>query len=43
MSDKGLLHGMGELMEPEMKQFVKTRLRTEIISLMGIYKEFPIH
>ncbi|MBW6537759.1 MAG: nucleotidyl transferase AbiEii/AbiGii toxin family protein [Mariniphaga sp.] len=43
MSDKGLLHGMGELMEPEMKQFVKTKLRTETISLMRIYKEFPIH
>jgi hypothetical protein len=42
MSDKGLLHGMGELMDIEMKTFVKTKLRTETISLMKFYKEFPI-
>jgi predicted nucleotidyltransferase component of viral defense system len=42
ISDKGLLHGMGELMDPEMKNFVKTKLRTETISLMKIYKEYPI-
>jgi len=42
MSDKGLLHGMGELMEPEMKNFVKTKLRTEIITLMKFYRDFPL-
>lgn len=42
MSDKGLLHGMGELMNNEIKSFVKTKLRTETISLMKFYKEYPI-
>lgn len=42
MSDKCLLHGMGELMDNEMKTFVKTKLRTETISLMKFYKEYPI-
>lgn len=42
MSDKGLLHGMGALMEPEMKQFVKTKLRTETITLLRFYKDFPL-
>jgi len=42
MSDKGLLQGLGELMEDEMKQFVKSKMRIEIISLMKFYKEFPI-
>lgn len=42
MSDNGLLHGMGELMDNEMKSFVKTKLRTETISLMRFYKEYPI-
>jgi predicted nucleotidyltransferase component of viral defense system len=42
ISDKGLLHGMGELMDSEMKNFVNTKLRTETISLMSFYKKFPI-
>lgn len=42
MSNKSLLHGMGELMDPEMKQFVKTKLRTETITLMKFYKDFPL-
>ena len=42
MNDKGLLHGMGELMDPEMKTFVKIKLRAETISLMKSYKEFPL-
>lgn len=42
MSDKGLLHGLGELMTDEMKTFVKTKLRTETISLLKFYKEFSI-
>ncbi len=42
MSDKGLLHGMGELMDPGMKNFVKTKLRTETISLMKFYRDFPL-
>ena len=42
MSDKGLLNGLGELADAEIKKFVRTKLRTETISLLKIYKEFPI-
>ena len=42
MSDKGLLQGMGELMDNEMKTFVRTKLRTETIGLFRFYKDFPI-
>jgi predicted nucleotidyltransferase component of viral defense system len=43
ISDKGMLNGLGELMDDEMKKFVHTKLRTETISLLKFYKEFPIH
>ena len=42
LSDRGLLQGLGELMDPEIKTFVKTKLRKEAISLFRFYKEFPI-
>jgi hypothetical protein len=42
MSDKGLLNGLGELTDNEMKIFVRNKLRTETISLLKFYKEFPI-
>jgi predicted nucleotidyltransferase component of viral defense system len=42
MNDKGILQGMGELMDDELKAFVKTNLRKETISLMEFYKEYPI-
>ena len=42
MTSKGLLGGMGELMDDEMKKFVRTKLLTECIGLMMFYKEFPI-
>lgn len=42
MSDRGTLNGLGELMDEEMKKFVRTKLRTETISLLRFYKEFPI-
>ena len=41
-SDKGLLNGLGELMDDETKKFVKTKLRTETISLLKFYQAFPI-
>ncbi len=41
-NDKGMLQGLGEILDPDMKKFVKTRLRTETISLLKFYKEFPI-
>lgn len=43
MSGKGLMHGMGELMEPGIKKFVKTKLRTETITLLKFYKDFPLY
>ena len=42
MSDKGLLQGLGELMDDSMKKFVQTKLRSEVIGLMNLYKKFPI-
>jgi predicted nucleotidyltransferase component of viral defense system len=42
MSDKGLLHGMGELMDNKMKTFVRNKLRTEVIGMLKFYKNFPI-
>ena len=42
MSDKGMLNGLGELMDEEMKQFVRIKLRTETIILLKFYKQFPI-
>jgi predicted nucleotidyltransferase component of viral defense system len=42
MSSRGLLSGMGELMDNEMKKFVRTKLLAETIGFMKFYKEFPI-
>ncbi len=41
-SDKGLLQGMGELMDDKMKTFVRVKMRSELISLLKFYKDFPI-
>ena len=43
MNDKGLLQGLGELMEDSMKKFVQSKMKSETISLLKFYKEFPIH
>lgn len=42
VSDRGILNGLGELMDEDMKTFVRTKLRTETISLLRFYKDFPI-
>lgn len=42
MNDKGLMQGLGELMDISMKKFVQTKMRSETISLLKFYKEFPI-
>ena len=42
MSDKGMLNGLGELMDEEMKKFVRSRLRSETITLLKFYKQFPL-
>lgn len=41
-SDKGMLNGLGELMDEESKKFVRTKLRVETIDLLRFFKEFPI-
>lgn len=42
MSDRGLLQGLGELMDADIKAFVRTKLRNETITLFRFYKDYPI-
>lgn len=42
MSDKGILNGLGELMDRETKTFVSSKLRAETITLLKFYKQYPI-
>ncbi|HAQ19733.1 MAG TPA: hypothetical protein DCR40_10945 [Prolixibacteraceae bacterium] len=42
MNDKGLLQGLGELMDSDLKNFVRSKLRTDTIGLLKFYKDFPI-
>jgi predicted nucleotidyltransferase component of viral defense system len=41
-SDKGLLNGLGELMDDEMKTFVRKDLRMETVQLLRFYQKYPI-
>lgn len=42
LNPKNLLYGLGELVDPGLKSFVKTRLKSETIQLLKMYKEFPL-
>lgn len=42
MSNKGLLNGLGELMDEDMKKFVRTSLRQETIQLLRFYQQYPM-
>jgi predicted nucleotidyltransferase component of viral defense system len=42
LDGKGLLQGMGELMDDELKNFVRTKLYSEVITLFRFYKDYPI-
>ena len=42
MSDKNMLQGLGELLDEDLKKFVKTKLRIETIGLFKIYKGMPL-
>lgn len=42
MKDKSLLQGLGEVMDNEMKKFVRTKLLKETTDLLRFYKDFPI-
>jgi len=41
-SDRGLLNGLGELIDPGLKTFVESKLRSEVMSLLRMYQAFPI-
>jgi predicted nucleotidyltransferase component of viral defense system len=41
-NDRSLLHGVGELMNDDIKKFVRKNLKTETIVLLKFYKDFPI-
>ncbi|GHT54256.1 hypothetical protein AGMMS49982_18640 [Bacteroidia bacterium] len=42
LPNKSLLDGLGELVNPDIKAFIRNKLRTETITLLKFYKEFPI-
>lgn len=42
MSNKSILNGIGELVENDMKNFVRTQLKSETIQLLRFYLEFPV-
>jgi hypothetical protein len=42
MSDKGLLQGIGELLDSKMKKFVQVKMRSELITLLKFYKDYPV-
>jgi hypothetical protein len=42
VNNKGLLAGLGELMDNKMKNFVRNKLLTETIILLNFYKDFPL-
>ena len=42
LTSKGLLDGLGELMNAEMKRFVRNKLLTETLTLLRFYREFPV-
>ncbi len=42
VNDRSLLHGVGDLMNDDIKKFVRKKLKTETIVLLKFYKDFPI-
>jgi len=40
--NKGLLQGMGELIDSKLKRFVQVKMRSEVIKLLKFYKDYPI-
>ena len=42
LSNKGLLQGMGELMDNKMKKNIQMKMLPEVIELLKFYKKFPI-
>jgi len=42
VNSKSLLNGLGELVDINLKEFVKTKLKTETVQLLNMYREFPL-
>jgi hypothetical protein len=42
ISDKGLLQGIGELLDNKMKTFVRNKMHRELLTLLRFYREYPI-
>jgi predicted nucleotidyltransferase component of viral defense system len=42
LPNKSLLDGLGEVVDSELKTFVRNKMRSEIITLLRFYKEFPM-
>ena len=42
LPNKSLLDGLGELVNQEMKTFIRNKLRFEVLTLLRFYKGFPI-
>ncbi|MDR0830665.1 MAG: nucleotidyl transferase AbiEii/AbiGii toxin family protein [Prevotellaceae bacterium] len=42
LPQKNFLDGLGDLLEQDMKTFVRNKLRSELLTLLRFYKEFPI-
>ncbi|MCL2072323.1 MAG: nucleotidyl transferase AbiEii/AbiGii toxin family protein [Marinilabiliaceae bacterium] len=42
LPDKSFLNGIGDLLDDKMKNFVRTKIRTETIMLLNFYKAFPL-
>ena len=43
INSKYLLNGLGDLVDISLKEFVKTKLKTETIQLLKMYREFPLN
>lgn len=42
LSNKALIAGLGELVDDKMKSFVKTQMRSELLTLLRFYTDHPI-
>jgi predicted nucleotidyltransferase component of viral defense system len=42
LPNRNLLDGLGELVNPEWKTFIRNKLHAEVLTLLKFYKEFPI-
>ena len=42
LPNKSLLDGLGEFVDDKMKTFIRNKLRSETVTLLRFYKEFPI-